>query len=243
MQVTNSIYDVVNLTLDIIYPRRCPMCDGIIFPGKLIHNDCEKKIKYIRGNCCIKCGKRLKKSENQEYCDDCANVRHRFIRNFPIFQYRSVSGSIYKFKYLGRREYCDFYACAARKYLGNKIKRLGVDAIIPVPMYKDKQYKRGYNQAEVFAFSLSRKLEIPVYKDVIVRSRDTRPMKELDVRGRRNNLKKAFNIVRNDVKFKCILIIDDIYTTGSTIDEIAHEFQMAGVREVYSMTLAIGQTT
>ena len=68
-------------------------------------------------------------------------------------------------------------------------------------------------------------------------------MKELDARGRRNNLKKAFNITRNDVKFKCILIIDDIYTTGSTIDEIAHEFLMAGVEKVYFLTLSIGQTT
>jgi len=82
-----------------------------------------------------------------------------------------------------------------------------------------------------------------MYDDVIVRTRATRPMKELDLRGRRNNLKKAFNIIRNDVKFKCILIIDDIYTTGSTIDEIAHEFQMAGVKEIYFLTLAIGQTT
>ena len=68
-------------------------------------------------------------------------------------------------------------------------------------------------------------------------------MKQLDVRGRRNNLKKAFNITRNDVKFKCILIIDDIYTTGSTIDEIAHEFRVAGVKKIYFLSLAIGQTT
>ncbi|MCR4756233.1 MAG: ComF family protein, partial [Butyrivibrio sp.] len=65
----------------------------------------------------------------------------------------------------------------------------------------------------------------------------------LDALGRRNNLKKAFIIAKNDVKFKCVLIIDDIYTTGSTIDEIAHEFQMAGVDQVYFLTLAIGQTT
>ena len=110
-------------------------------------------------------------------------------------------------------------------------------------MHKDKQYLRGYNQAAEYASKLSKLTGIPMYDDVIVRTRATRPMKELDLRGRRNNLKKAFNIIRNDVKFKCILIIDDIYTTGSTIDEIAHEFQMAGVKEIYFLTLAIGQTT
>ena len=79
--------------------------------------------------------------------------------------------------------------------------------------------------------------------DLIQRSRNTLPMKNLDVRGRRNNLKKAFNIQRNDVKFKCILIIDDIYTTGSTIDEIARLLRLAGAEKVYFLTLAIGQTT
>ncbi len=243
MQQVNSIDSVVSLTLDFIYPRRCPVCDDLVMPGHLIHEECEKKIKYIRGNCCIKCGKRLTSSESLEFCADCSNTAHRFTRNFPLFQYRSISGSVYKFKYLGRQEYADFYARAAALKLGNKLKRLKLDAIIPVPMFGSKQYKRGYNQAEVFAGKLSKRLGIPMYNDVIVRSRDTLPMKQLDVRGRRNNLKKAFNIVRNDVKFKCILIIDDIYTTGSTIDEIAHEFQMEGVREVYSLTLSIGQTT
>ncbi len=243
MPLVNSIDGVLSLTLDLIYPRRCPICDDLVMPGHLAHRKCEKKIKYVRGNCCIKCGKKLIGTESVEFCQDCSNVRHRFKRNFPLFQYRSISGSVYRFKYLGRQEYADFYAEAAVRKLGEKLRRLNIDAIIPVPMYRDKQYKRGYNQAEVFACRLSERLGIPMYKDVIVRSRDTLPMKQLDVRGRRNNLKKAFNIVRNDVEFKCILIIDDIYTTGSTIDEIAHEFQMEGVREVYSMTLSIGQTT
>ena len=86
-------------------------------------------------------------------------------------------------------------------------------------------------------------LGIPVCEELVTRARNTAPMKELDARGRRNNLKKAFIIAKNDVKFKCVLIIDDIYTTGSTIDEIAHEFRMAGVEKIYCLTLAIGQTT
>ena len=93
------------------------------------------------------------------------------------------------------------------------------------------------------AKSVGRELDIPVYDNLIIRNKNTLPMKSLDARGRRNNLKKAFNITRNELKLQCILIIDDIYTTGSTIDEIAHEFRDAGVRKVYFLTLAIGQTT
>ena len=237
---------VIENVLNLLYPRRCPICDEVLKYKEcknLIHEECKKKIKYIGSHVCMKCGKAMRTSEDAEYCDDCLKIRHRFKRGFSVFSYRSISGSIYKFKYLGRREYADFYAKATVKKFGKELDRLRIDAIIPVPMYKEKQYARGYNQAEIYAKKLSELTGIPLRDDVIVRKRQTRPMKELDLRERRNNLKKAFNIVRNDVEFKCILIIDDIYTTGSTIDEIAHEFQMAGVKEIYFLTLAIGQTT
>ncbi|WP_034465456.1 ComF family protein [Butyrivibrio proteoclasticus] len=240
--------------VDLIYPRRCPVCDGIIAPfrfkeghiitGDLIHGQCLPKIKRVKGSVCLKCGKPLKREEqDEEYCVDCKKYRHVFERGFSLFVYRSVAGSIYRFKYLGRQEYAEFYARVAAKSYGKRLKKLGIEAIIPVPMYAGKERKRGYNQAQVLAKALSKELGIECYDNVIKRVVNTRPMKELDAIGRRNNLKKAFNIAQNDVKFKCILIIDDIYTTGSTIDEIAHEFLMAGVEKAYFLTLAIGQTT
>ncbi|MBE5826357.1 MAG: ComF family protein [Butyrivibrio sp.] len=239
--------------LDFFFPRRCPVCDDIvpalefkggrIKAGGYIHRRCHRQIEYVKGNTCAVCGKPLSGDIYREYCDDCSRIRHVFDMGMSVFRYRTVAGSVYKFKYLGRREYADFYALATRRLLGEKISRLGIEALIPVPMYKEKERLRGYNQACVYAKALSKELGIPVREDVIKRVRNTAPMKELDAAGRRNNLKKAFNIAGNDVKFKCILIIDDIYTTGSTIDEIAHEFRVAGVEKIYFLTLAIGQTT
>ena len=246
--------DFIDIAITMVYPRHCPVCDkvlksvefrdGRLVTGRLIHDDCNRKVRRIRGNTCAKCGKLLESSEkDREYCTDCIKMHHVFDRGFSIFEYRSISGSIYRFKYMGRQEYAAFYAKEAGRLLGTRLAKLGIDAIIPVPMYRDKENSRGYNQAEVLAKNLSKELDIPLYSDVIIRNRNTLPMKQLDVRGRRNNLKKAFNIARNDVKFKCILIIDDIYTTGSTIDEIAHEFRIVGVTKIYFLSLAIGQTT
>lgn len=244
---------VTNRALDFFFPRRCPVCDGIvpalelkdgrIKAGGYIHRRCHRKIEYIKGSTCAKCGKPLSGDIYREYCRDCSRTSHVFDLGMSVFRYRTVAGSVYRFKYLGRREYAEFYAQATRRLLGEKILRLGVEALIPVPMYRDKERLRGYNQASVYAKALSKELDIPAYENVIRRVRNTAPMKELDAAGRRNNLKKAFIIAENDVKFKCILIIDDIYTTGSTIDEIAHEFRVAGVERIYFLTLAIGQTT
>ena len=240
-------------TLDFLYPRRCPVCDGIVpvfefrdgklRPAGTIHRNCHRKIEYIRGNTCAKCGKPLSGDIDAEYCSDCRRTHHVFDAGMSVFRYRTIAGSIYRFKYLGRREYAAFYAKATKRLLGEKIARLGIDVIVPVPMYRPKELKRGYNQASVYAGALSRELEIPVREDLIKRVRNTAPMKELDAQSRRNNLKKAFIVAENDVKFKYVLIIDDIYTTGSTIDEIAHEFRVAGAAKVYFLTLAIGQTT
>ena len=125
--------------------------------------------------------------------------------------------------------------------LGRVMKGMHADAIIPVPMYPKKQKKRGYNQAEVFADALGKRLMVPVRNDVVTRVRDTVPMKLLDSSERRTNLKKAFNISQNDVNLKCIILIDDIYTTGSTMDELAREFRRHGVERIFFITLAIGQ--
>ncbi len=239
------MFDDINLlperAIALIYPRRCPVCDGIVTGREgLIHTGCKTKMRPAGKTVCMKCGKPIA-DEYAEYCDDCRKIDHVFDRGFAVFRYRSVSGSIYRFKYAGRREYADYYGEAVRKILGQTIKELKPDALIPVPMYGRKKRIRGYDQAEELAKAIGRQTGIPVRSDVVRRVRNTVPMKLLDDRGRRANLKKAFNICRNDVKFRCIILIDDIYTTGSTIDSLAGEFRRVGVQKVYFIALAIGQ--
>ena len=233
--------DILEGVISILYPRRCPVCDDIVKrKDGLIHGECKNIIKSAGSVICLKCGKPISDA-TMEYCQDCAKTRHQFDRGFGVFRYRSISGSVYRFKYSGRQEYADFYAEAAMKYLGRELRAMKADAIIPVPMYPKKQRKRGYNQAEVLAKALGKRLDVPVRNDVVERVRDTVPMKMLDSSERRSNLKKAFNISQNDVEFKCIILVDDIYTTGSTIDELARGFRRHGVNRIFFVTLAIGQ--
>ena len=234
----------LDVLVNIVYPRRCPVCDDIVTPfGENIHKECKKKIQIVTGATCYKCGKPLSQGQNNvEYCQDCLRIRHQFDKGYAALVYRSVSGSVYRFKYTRRAEYAEFYAEIIDEVLGDKLRSLGADALIPVPMYGYKERVRGYNQAEVLAKEIGKRLDIPVRTNIVKRTRNTVPMKKLDEKARRNNLKKAFKVALNDVKLKSIIIIDDIYTTGSTIDEIAHEFRQVGVEKIYFCTLAIGQT-
>lgn len=126
------------------------------------------------------------------------------------------------------------------RILGKRILALHPDALVPVPIHAEKKRQRGYNQAELIAAELGRLLHVPVETKLIKRVQKTKPMKDLSAQERQNNLKRAFKICKNDVKLNTIIIIDDIYTTGSTIDAMAHELRLAGVKYIYFAALAIG---
>jgi ComF family protein len=112
--------------------------------------------------------------------------------------------------------------------------------MIPVPLFKKKKIKRGFNQAEVIAAKLSGRLQIPYNAKILCRVKDTEPMKQLDHARRKKNLEKAFKISKNIVKLNKVLLVDDIYTTGSTIDECSTVLLAAGAEEIYFICLSIG---
>jgi ComF family protein len=227
--------------INIFFPRRCPVCDDIVRKAEgLVCRACMPRIKYVEGPTCMKCGKMLK-SAGLEYCYDCDGKTHIYDRGMALYDYKSISDSIYRFKYKGRREYASFYGEEICKYLGEEIKRLKPDALLPVPIHRKRIRERGYNQAALLAEEMSKGLRIPVMDRLIIRRRRTAPQKDLNERERQNNLKKAFKISQNDVKLNTAIIIDDIYTTGSTIDAVAEELRRAGVLKIYFVALAIGR--
>ncbi len=229
--------------LDLIYPRRCPFCDDLLSFGDTgICDNCKRKIGYVGQNYCMKCGKQLK-DDSREYCRDCERTAHIFDRGRSLYVYDDImKESIARFKYGGRQEYAEYYAEDILCSLKGFIDSCRPDALIPVPISDNKYIKRGYNQAELIARSLSAKTGLPVNDKIIVRSVDTLPMKELTRNERMKNLKGAFKIASVDVKCRNVLIIDDIYTTGSTIDAMSAVLKTAGVKKVCFVTLSSGTT-
>ncbi len=230
---------IMAAALQLLYPRRCPVCDRIVQPqGEKICTECLRKFKLITPPWCMQCGKKL--SEEREYCRDCMSGKHIYDRGRSLYEYDSAVKSLYRFKYAGRREYADFYGEQAAEYLGEFIRAVKPDALVPVPLHRKRLAARGYNQAELFAREIGKRMGIPVRADLLVRVRNTVPLKQLNPKERQNNLKKAFHIPRNDVKLKTILLVDDIYTTGSTMDEAARTLRDAGAEKVCFVSIACG---
>lgn len=226
--------------LDLVFPARCPVCDEAAPFPELICPACRNAFVAVSGARCQKCGKHVE-DEREEYCRGCRIIMHQFDRGMGLFTYESVAKSMYRFKYAGRREYARYYGEEIVRRLGRFIRVWKPDALVPVPVHYTRKRERGYNQAEVLAKVIGGKMGIPVEGRLIRRVRKTLPQKLLGDRERQNNLKRAFKIDRNDVKLKTVIIIDDIYTTGSTVDACAAALKCAGVKKVYFITAAIGK--
>lgn len=229
----------------ILYPKRCPVCEKIIpdtpeHVNRQICIQCNAKLCYIKPPKCMRCGKQLY-SENEEYCTDCKKKCHEFTQGIGVFSYdKNIKKTMYRFKYSNKREYAEFFGSVLAGRYGHLIRRWQVEAVIPVPLYRTKYLKRGYNQAELIAKELSEQIKIPVDTKILVRSRKTRAMKELNDEERLKNLQNAFKLTENIVKYKKVLLVDDIYTTGATMDACARVLKNGGIKEVYCAGICIG---
>lgn len=230
--------------LDLIYPRRCPVCQDIVVakePGALICSLCRRHLPYIREPRCLKCGKEVEREE-QEYCADCLQHPKHYRKGYPLFAYKApVREGVQAFKYHNRREYAGFYGEALTEQFGTEFQELGLDGILPVPLHRRRLRRRGYNQAELLAVQLGKRLDVPVYAHLLVRTVDTVPQKDLNDRERMENLKRAFHFHENKVQLNRVLLIDDIYTTGSTIEACTQVLLHAGVSEVFYTSICIGK--
>ncbi len=231
-----------NRILELLYPPKCPLCGvELLSRGTYVCQGCEKEVRKIGEHFCLKCGKALE--ENRlEFCRDCERRRHLFVQNRGLFIYNGrMKGCIYRYKYQNQRYYAEYFARELLIEFRDQIRDWGVEAMAPVPLHKSRKKKRGFNQAELVLKHMEGALGIPVIGDYVLREKKTLPQKYLNQAGRQKNLKKAFKTAPNSVKLNKILVFDDIYTTGSTLDAVTEALLADGVKEVYGLCICIGE--
>ncbi len=231
--------------LELIYPKRCPICEKIVIPkGAFICEECYGKLQWVNAPYCMKCGKPIE-SPYKEYCYDCENKNFHYEYGYGMWIYdENMRRSIVGFKYKNRREYAEFYVRELLSHYGEKIRRMDVDVIVPVPVHKKRYRKRGYNQAAILAKGLGAGLGIEVEENLLIRCKYTMPQKSLNDKERLHNLEKAFQInkkLKLKYEHKKVLLIDDIYTTGSTIEACTNVLLCAGIEKVFFVSLCIGK--
>jgi ComF family protein len=146
-----------------------------------------------------------------------------------------------KIKYKNKREYLDFYGEAICIRYQKLIRRMKADVLVPVPVHPSRRKERGFNQAELLAGRIGEHLKIAVCSTMLVRNKKTVPQKGLDPAGRLKNLEEAFSVGEMLKGAEGVILVDDIYTTGSTIEACTRTLKKAGIKRVYFLAICIGR--
>lgn len=147
---------------------------------------------------------------------------------------------VLKIKYDNKREYIEGFAKLMAIRYEKFIKVSNIDCIIPVPLHSSRKRMRGFNQSDILAKYLSKYLELPVFFDCLCRVKKTKDQKGLNRTERLHNLDNAFMVRDLPPNIKNILIVDDVYTTGTTIEKCAKVLKDSGINKIYFLTICTG---
>lgn len=240
----SKMTNLINKISKELYPNgyKCLLCREELSTNTLysLCDKCMLLLPFNNGKTCVKCSEPI--GSMASYCIHCKNEKPYYKKNVSIFLYKKpIDGMIRKLKYDNKK----YLAETLSNFIASEVVKMAVnfDVVVPVPIHVNRLIKRGYNQAELLCETLKSKLNLNVDSEVLIKCRDTRSQANLSRRERIENLKDSFDVVdKNKVKGKSILLVDDVFTTGSTINECSRILLDAGAREVYSVTLAHANT-
>lgn len=213
---------------------------------------CERPLALSHHGICSRCVKQLPRSpycgccgspllEYQNHCGNCLRDEPKWHRLVQIGAYKPpLAEWVHRFKFQGGHYWDKALARLLLLAILDAKRNHGLrlpDVILPVPLFWQRQWKRGYNQAELLAKPLAKWLNIPLDTQSLRRVRATQPQRELTAQQRRRNLRNAF--VYQPLKpYQRVAIVDDVVTTGSTMNSICAELLKQGVQEIQVWTLA-----
>ena len=220
--------------LDLIFPKSCLVCDSHIEKG-VICTSCYSQLLTMTSQVCNICGTHLKDNK----CEVCEEETFYFDKAVSIYEYNNILKSlIHNFKYQEFTVISKFFAeeISSKSIFLNELDENF--EIIPVPMHSVKKRQRGYNQAEVFAKDLSFYTNMKLNSKLTYRNRFTQTQTKLNKSERHQNLKNAFGFRKKYFNKDKFLVVDDVFTTGSTVNELSKLLIDNGAKEINVLTIA-----
>lgn len=229
--------------LDVIFPPVCHLCREIIPNAGELHicNGCREKLSPIGSPLCTICGAPFVSTIQADHlCGDCSTTPPNFNAARAAFRFEgAVQELIHRFKYGKRIQLRRPIALLIMEQLGDAVSQWSPDFVIPVPLHDSRLRWRGFNQAILVGELLASRWRIPIVKDVLRRERETREQTTLTGAERARNVRGAFGVADSAmVSGKRVLLVDDVYTTGSTVSECARALKKNGTEKVYVVTMA-----
>lgn len=227
-----------NAFVDLLFPPRCVACHRL---GPWLCPQCRREIEVIQPPVCLHCGQPL--DEGVAPGAKCARCQSASSALDGLRAYAYHSGplreAIHQFKYEDLRSLtAPLGELMAKGWNALAPDGCEIDALVPVPLHASRLRQRGYNQAALLAHELGASLQLPVVEDVLVRVKATAPQVGLGAKARQLNVKGAFQCVNDSLSGRQVLLIDDVCTTGSTLEAGATALREQGAASVWAYTLA-----
>ncbi|MFA5013116.1 MAG: ComF family protein [Candidatus Paceibacterota bacterium] len=225
-----------NLIVDILFPKKCLNCgrEGTYF--------CEDCFSLVSINPFVHC--LCENSQKLPFAGKCPRCEKRKLNGIfaaTDFKSRQVKLMVHNFKYKSQiKELCYPLSILILTHFNVVAKDLPGDCVIvPVPLFIKRKKARGFNQAEEIGKTICEAIKIPISIDNLVRIKNTHPQVGLSKEGREENIAGAFAVKNpEELKDKNIFLLDDVYTTGATMEECAKTLKRAGAREVWGVVAA-----
>ncbi len=223
----------------LLFPPYCSICAKILpleLWGESVCDSCSKQIPFFSNTSCYRCGSTLSMGE---LCPLCKTFALAFSKGFAVFPYAKIRTSIHHFKFFHEKHLAITFASFMGQFLLEHHASLlqEIDYIHAVPMHPIKQKKRGYNQVEELCKHLSPIIKVPHRTDILIRVKNNQAQSTVSSADRAKNISGAFSC------FPCenhtILLVDDVFTTGSTLHECSKVLlRYGGAKDVIVLTLA-----
>jgi ComF family protein len=231
-------YKIKNIFLNILFPLICLNCETDLQKDEIenrVCNECLKSIVINSSFFCPKCNARF--AENKKTC----HLESKYLlASVTSYNNKAIKNIIHFLKYKKWRSLENVIKPIVEKYIENISYNFNDFIIIPIPLHSDRQKERGFNQAEIIGEIISTKLNLPLKNQIIKRNRYTEPQaKSKTSEERKNNIKNCFSVINSEkINNKNIILVDDIHTTGSTINEASKTLKDAGVKKIIAFVLA-----
>ncbi len=235
--------------IDLIYPPRCIICNNFLWSQQLsicgkrisLCQDCIDKFTRIDPPFCLTCSKPFQgDSSGNHHCEECLRRAPFYNRLMAPFLFQGeLMNAIYDLKYEFKTYVADSLGPLLAEHAIMALDNAGNFIVMPVPLHTKRLRQRGFNQSLLLARYVAKALDVDIDYLSLVRSRFTQPQTGLKKKERQRNVKKAFELKSpHSVKGKNILLVDDVATTGSTLNECARVLKKAGAKKVIALVLA-----
>jgi ComF family protein len=239
----NVLSRAVRLAELVFFPSFCKICGSLLESphDRVVCRSCLEKIKPRRSAFCLCCGRFFEGGGESHLCSDCLKDQRPYSLHRSCARYEGIlKDAILLFKYRGYKPLGKHLS----RFVFESLKKedglwWDLEAIIPVPLHPKRLRERGFNQALVIAKELSKLKKIPLKNKILKKVMNVAAQTSLEREERIKNVRGVYRVTKNaEIKGKVILLVDDVYTTGSTLKECSAELKKAGAKEVRAITIA-----